>query len=135
MLHLELLSRLFDRIDSAELVAWIDDEPSGQYARRIGFLYEWLTGRQLAVNASMAVPYVDVLDERKLVAAFLNRSVPNRRGQPRSSPCCDQRHHRDAGPADRSVHPLGRGQPRQAVERAGQENPLVGRAGLVDSDR
>jgi hypothetical protein len=93
VLHLELLSRLFDRIDSAELVAWIDDEPSGQYARRIGFLYEWLTGRQLAVNASMAVPYVDVLDERKLVAAFLNRSVPNRRGQPRSSPCCDQRHH------------------------------------------
>lgn len=85
VLHLELLSRLFDRIDSVELVAWIDDEPSGQYARRIGFLYEWLTGRQLAVNASMAGPYVDVLDERKLVAASEQRSVPNRRWRVRDN--------------------------------------------------
>ena len=85
VLHLELLSRLFDQIDSVELVAWIDDEPSGQYARRIGFLYEWLTGRQLAVNASMAGPYVDVLDERKLVAASPQRSVPNRRWRVRDN--------------------------------------------------
>jgi hypothetical protein len=85
VLHLELLSRLFDRIDAVELVAWIDDEPSGQYARRIGFLYEWLTGRQLAVNASMAGPYVDVLNERKLVAASPDRSVPNRRWRVRDN--------------------------------------------------
>jgi hypothetical protein len=78
VLHLELLSRLFDRIDSAELVVWIEYEPSGQYARRIGFEYEWLTGRQLAVNASMAGPYVVMVDERKLVAASPYRSTPKR---------------------------------------------------------
>ena len=85
VLHLELLCRLFERVDAAELVAWIDDEPSGQYARRIGFLYEWLTGRKLDVQAPVAGPYVDVLDERKLVAASPGHSVPNRRWRVRDN--------------------------------------------------
>lgn len=37
--HLEMLSRLFEQVDQNELVAWIEDEPSGQYARKVGFLY------------------------------------------------------------------------------------------------
>ena len=48
--HLEMLSRLFERIDTAELLAWIHDEPSGQYARKAGFLYEWLTEHLLQVQ-------------------------------------------------------------------------------------
>lgn len=79
VLHLEMLCRLFERVDTIELVAWIDDEPSGQYARKAGFLYEWLTGRHLDVHAPIAGSYVDVLDDRKLVAASPDRSVPNRR--------------------------------------------------------
>ncbi|AVR89472.1 Fic family protein [Thauera aromatica] len=85
VLHLEMLCRLFERVDTMELVAWIDDEPSGQYARKAGFLYEWLTGRQLNVRALMAGPYVDVLDDRKLVAASPDRSVPNRRWRVRDN--------------------------------------------------
>ncbi len=84
-LHLEMLSRVFERVDKAELVAWIHDEPSGQYARRSGFLYEWLTGRQLEVQAPIAGPYVDVLDDRKLVAASPGQSVPNRRWRVRDN--------------------------------------------------
>jgi hypothetical protein len=38
MLHLELLSRLFEQLDQTELVDWIQQEPSGQYARKAGFL-------------------------------------------------------------------------------------------------
>src|SRR5690554_6766963 len=45
--HLEFLSRLFSRLDPAELDEWIVSEPTGQYARRAGFFYEWLTGKQL----------------------------------------------------------------------------------------
>lgn len=85
VLHLEMVSRLFERVDTMELVAWIDDEPSGQYARKVGFLYEWLTGRELEVQAPMAGPYVDVLDDRKLVAASPDRSVPNRRWRVRDN--------------------------------------------------
>lgn len=83
--HLEMLSRLFERVEPGELVNWINDEPSGQYARRAGFLYEWLTGRQLTVHATIAGPYVDVLDDRKLVAASPEHSVFNRRWRVRDN--------------------------------------------------
>lgn len=76
-LHLEMLSRLFEQLDPAELVGWIQHEPSGQYARKAGFLYEWLTGRQLEVTTTIAGTYVDVLDALKLVAASPGRSAVN----------------------------------------------------------
>ncbi|MCE2782572.1 Fic family protein [Limnohabitans sp.] len=83
--HLEMLSRLFDRVDTAELVAWIEGEPSGQYARKAGFWYEWLTGRTLDVQLPIAGTYVDVLDENKLVAASADQAVPNRRWRVRDN--------------------------------------------------
>ncbi len=85
VLHLEMLSRVFSRVDSAELVAWINDEPGGQYARRAGFLFEWLTGRELEVHATISGAYVDVVDDRKLVAASADRSVTNRRWRVRDN--------------------------------------------------
>ena len=42
--HLEFLARLFDVVPAAELEAWVAAEPTGQYARRAGFFYEYLTG-------------------------------------------------------------------------------------------
>jgi hypothetical protein len=80
-----MLCRLFERVDPAELAAWIDDEPSGQYAGKAGFLFEWLTGRTLPVKATIAGPYVDVLDSRKLVAASPEQSVPSRRWRVRDN--------------------------------------------------
>lgn len=85
VLHLEMLCRVFERIDTAELITWISDEPGGQYARKAGFLYEWLTGRQLDLQVPTAGPYVDVLDHRKLVTASPDRSVPNRRWRVRDN--------------------------------------------------
>ena len=77
--HLELLSRVFERIDPADLSAWIEDEPSSQYARRAGFLFEWLTGRTLQCRVPIAGPYVDAIDDQKLVAASEEQAVLNRR--------------------------------------------------------
>lgn len=70
--HLEFLSRLFARVDPADLVAWIIREPTGQYARRACFFYEWLTGRQLAFPGVTAGNYVSALDE----AEFLTAAAP-----------------------------------------------------------
>lgn len=61
-LHLELLARLFARIEPLELEVWIRREPTGQYARRAGFFFEWLTGRTLAVPDTAAGNYVDAID-------------------------------------------------------------------------
>lgn len=85
VLHLEMLSRLFERVETTELVAWIHDTPSSQYARKVGFLYEWLMGSKLEVQVPISGPYVDVLDDRKLVAASPNQSVPNRRWRMRDN--------------------------------------------------
>lgn len=85
VLHLELLSRVFARIDPIELLTWIQEEPGGQYARRIGFLFEWLTGRALDLQADVAGPYVNVIDDQKLVAASPDRSLANRRWRVRDN--------------------------------------------------
>lgn len=85
VLHLELLNRLFEQLDQAELVDWIQQEPSGQYARKAGFLYEWLTGRELHLTAAIGGAYVDVLDDRKLVAASPSQSAANRRWRVRDN--------------------------------------------------
>ncbi|MFM8356613.1 MAG: Fic family protein [Gammaproteobacteria bacterium] len=91
--HLELLARLFDRIDPAELTDWIHEAPASQYARRSGFLYEWLTGRQLELRKTINGAYVDVLDDRKVIAASLDQRLPNRRWRvrdnlPGTPACC-----------------------------------------------
>jgi len=83
--HLELLTRLFAVVDPQELSDWVQDEPSGQYAKRAGFLFEWLTGRELALRAEPAGGYVDVIDAQKLVAASPDRAVPNRRWRVRDN--------------------------------------------------
>lgn len=50
LVNLEFLARLFSIIDQAVLEDWIRSEPTGAYARRAGFLFEWLTGRRLDVQ-------------------------------------------------------------------------------------
>lgn len=61
--HLEFLARLFDVLPAVELEQWIASEPSGQYARRAGFLYEWLTDHRLSFAGVNVGNYVDALDE------------------------------------------------------------------------
>lgn len=62
-LHFELFSRLFAAIDPNEVATWVREEPTGRYARRTAFLYEWFTGQRLNVPDTAAnVGYVDAID-------------------------------------------------------------------------
>lgn len=64
--QLEFLARLFAVAPEAEIAAWVNNERTGQYARRAGFLWEWLTGRELqGVAPVSAGNYVDALDPDK----------------------------------------------------------------------
>ena len=85
VLHLELISRVYSQIQPQALASWISAEPSGQYARRAGFLFEWLTGQELTLDAIPAGSYVDVVDSQKLVAASEGRAVPNKRWRVRDN--------------------------------------------------
>ncbi len=61
--HLEFLARLFNKAPEAEMAAWVNSERTGEYARRAGFLWEWLNGRELqGVAPVSAGNYVDALN-------------------------------------------------------------------------
>ena len=83
--NLELLSRLFVKINPHELTAWIDDEPSGQYAKRVGFFYEFITGRTLDIQSKILGGYIAVLDDEKQVAASPEHTVLNQRWRVRDN--------------------------------------------------
>jgi hypothetical protein len=68
VIHLEFLSRLFDVIEPGILEQWIRNEPTGSFARRVGFLYEWLTGKRLDVPDAGG-NYVAILPEDKYLTA------------------------------------------------------------------
>ncbi len=73
-IHLEFLARLFAAAGPEPVAAWCRREPFGQYARRTGFLYEWLTGQRLDVPDIDNGRYVDAL----LPAQYLVRVKPLR---------------------------------------------------------
>lgn len=68
-IHLEFLARLFHAMPVADLEAWIAAEPTGQYARRAGFFFEYLTGQQLAFPGVTSGNYVAALDAQAYLTA------------------------------------------------------------------
>jgi hypothetical protein len=61
-LDLAVLKRLFLSVGAAEIEALVQAGPIGRYARRIWFLYEWLTGERLNLPDAAAGAYVAALD-------------------------------------------------------------------------
>ena len=67
--NLEILDALFEASGSAEIEAWLKRAPSSAYARRIGFLYEWLRGEELQLDAPPNDRYIELLDPESYVVA------------------------------------------------------------------
>ena len=62
-LSLDFLNAVFQRTDEAELIAFMAKSPTGRYVRKIGFLYEWLTGKVLDLSFQPGGNYINLLDE------------------------------------------------------------------------
>src|SRR5690606_1211391 len=73
-IHLEFFARLFAAIGPAPIEDWCRKAPFGQYARRTGFLYEWLTGQSLDVPDVTNGGYVDAISSQ----LYLTRVTPLR---------------------------------------------------------
>ena len=73
-IHLEFLARLFSQASvKQELEQWIAREPTGSYARRACFLYEWLFDDTLDAPNLTRGNYIDALDsELYLVGKPIN---------------------------------------------------------------
>ncbi|MDZ7769501.1 MAG: hypothetical protein U5K38_10710 [Woeseiaceae bacterium] len=60
--NLEVLALLFERAGEGELNEWLAATPDSMYARRAGYLFEWLTGRRLKPRVGSRRTYVKLLD-------------------------------------------------------------------------
>src|SRR5258708_9979608 len=60
--NLGVLAALFRTVNAEEIAALVKAQPMGAYARRLWFLYEWLTGRELDVSEPGKIKAVPVLD-------------------------------------------------------------------------
>ncbi len=67
--NLEILDALFEATGPQEIEAWLKRVPNSAYARRIGFLYEWLKGKELRLDAPPNDRYIELLDSDSYVVA------------------------------------------------------------------
>lgn len=76
-LNLEVLAHLFSVTGAQEICAFSNEQPRSVAARRLGFIYEWLTGKELDTAASRKAAYVPMLDESEHFGLALDASARN----------------------------------------------------------
>lgn len=77
-LDLAVLKRLFRATGPAPIEAAVRKTPTGRYARRIWFLYEWLTGERLDLPDAVQGAYVEIVDPRRQYAGHSETSSRHR---------------------------------------------------------
>lgn len=61
--NLLVLKKLFDQLSEKEMIDLLREEPTGQYNRRLWFLYEWLLKKELPIEDLQKGNYVPLLNE------------------------------------------------------------------------
>lgn len=61
--NLLVLKKIFDQLNDKEVIELLQEEPTGQYSRRLWFLYEWLLEKQLPIEDLQLGNYVSLLNE------------------------------------------------------------------------
>ena len=74
---LAVLAALFKAVEPADIAATVRATPTGGFARRIWFLYEWLTGGELDIADPGKVRAVNVVNPEQQVA--LQKGIPSLR--------------------------------------------------------
>jgi hypothetical protein len=49
--------------------------PNGRYSKRIGYLYEWLTGKKLKMAISVGGNYIDLLDPKRYITGKIIKNT------------------------------------------------------------
>jgi hypothetical protein len=62
--NLALLARIFEQLSPEVITEYIRSKPTGKYARRIWFFYEFLTEQQLPIGHMITGNYVDALETK-----------------------------------------------------------------------
>lgn len=66
-LNLDFLKAVFEQISEGEVAKYIEESPAGMNRRRIGFLFEFLTGKTLKLSRPVSGNYADLLNDEHYV--------------------------------------------------------------------
>jgi len=77
--NLAILASLFNVVPRNEIQAYISSKPTGKYARRLWFLFEFLTGSILALEDLKQGNYIDLLDPNQYYTVTPARQVRRQR--------------------------------------------------------
>lgn len=78
-INLGLLAAIFEIAPPDEIAAWITSKPTGKYARKIWFLYEFLTGLRLPIKDIVKGNYTELLEPDRYFTAIPGRRVQRQR--------------------------------------------------------
>lgn len=78
-LHLLFFKKLFEKLSVKKVVAILQEEPTGQYSRKIWFLYEWLMNKKLPVDDLTIKNYVPLVDDSLQFALSSGTKSPRHR--------------------------------------------------------
>ncbi|MBC8372266.1 MAG: Fic family protein [Planctomycetes bacterium] len=77
--NLAILAGIFRAADTTEITAYVTSKPTGKYARRVWYLYEWLTGDRLPLDDVKQGNYVDLLEPDAYITTSPARQVRRQR--------------------------------------------------------
>lgn len=65
--NLDFLKAVLEKIAAEEIETFVTSSPASKYARKIGFLFEFLTGKEIVLSRAVSGNYVDLLDNSKYI--------------------------------------------------------------------
>ncbi len=77
--NLAILATLFQKTAEKDLLSFVKSKPTGKYARRLWFLYEFLTGKTLPLDDVKHGNYIDLLDPDEYHTVIPARRVRRQR--------------------------------------------------------
>jgi hypothetical protein len=86
-LNLDFLTMVCQHLTPKDVGKFVDEKPAGRYRRKLGFLYEMLTGYEVKKQKEVTGNYVDLLDEdqyytgspEKVARWRINNNLPGNR--------------------------------------------------------
>jgi hypothetical protein len=77
--NLAILASLFQEVGAEDFMDYVRSKPTGKYARRLWFLYEFLTGTSLRIDDLKRGNYIDLLDPDQYYTVTAARKVRRQR--------------------------------------------------------
>jgi len=77
--NLAILASLFQQVPEADILAYVQSRPTGKYARRVWFFYEFLSGKRFQIDDLKQGNYVDLLDPEQYYTLSPARYVRRQR--------------------------------------------------------